>query len=271
MPTSCTGIGSDAFLCCRRLLCYGCFIIMSQCCQLFSGTHKFIAVRTIGISCVSGLRAGCFPLIPYFSMCVITFASCNRNAYTFCLIVSLVSSCINCIRCHSHTICKHRVLISLLPAPSIRKRNIANLLCAVCRCHCSFRHVWSFRCLIDRNCYCSSYCIVVVCVIRCKYCLIAFVVYSRNDVRSCKAPCSCKFIAICTCHTSACHIRTGKCSIRIVFTLCNGWYCYNYRCCLGYCDGCFSGKFCVIRAVCRLEYPARLCGSGCRYRVRIAP
>ena len=190
MPTSCTGIGSDAFLCCRRLLCHACQIVMAECRQLFSGAQKFIAVRTIGISCVSGLRAGRFPLIPYFSMCVITFASCNRNAYTFCLVVALVSSCINCIRCHCHTICKCRVLISLLPAPSIRKRNIANLLCAVRRCHCSFRHVWSFRCLIDRNCYCSSYCIVVVCVIRCKYCLIAFVVYSRNDVRSCKAPCS---------------------------------------------------------------------------------
>ncbi len=109
------------------------FIIMSQCCQLFSGTQKFITVRTIGISCVSGLRTGCFPLIPYFSMCVITFASCNRNAYTFCLVVALVSSCINCIRCHCHTICKCRVLISLLPVPSIRKRNIANLLCAVRR------------------------------------------------------------------------------------------------------------------------------------------
>ena len=184
------GVGSDAFLGCRWLLCYGYFIIMSQCCQLFSGTHKFIAVRTIGISCVSGLRAGRFPLIPYFSVRVITFSSCNRNAYTFCLIISLVSSYINRSRRHSHTICKHRVLICLLPAPSFLKCNIANLLCAVCRCHCSFRHVWSFRCLIDRNCYCSSYCIVVVCVIRCKYCLIAFVVYSRNDVRSCKAPCS---------------------------------------------------------------------------------
>ena len=184
------GVGSDSFLGCRRLLCYGCFIIMSQCRQLFSSSQKFITIRTICISRVSGLRAGCFPLIPYFSMCVITFASCNRNAYTFCLVVALVSSCINRGRCHCHTICKCRVLISLLPVPSIRKRNIANLLCAVRRSHFSLRHVWSFRCLIDRNCYCSSYCIVVVCVIRCKYCLIAFVVYSRNDVRSCKAPCS---------------------------------------------------------------------------------
>ena len=37
----------------------------------------------------------------------------------------------------------------------------------------------------------------------------------------------------------------------------------------GYADA--SGKFRVIRTVCRLEYPARLCGSGCRYLVRIAP
>ena len=54
------GVGSDAFLGCRWLLCHGCFIIMSQCCQLFSGTQKFITVRTIGISCVAGLCAGCF-------------------------------------------------------------------------------------------------------------------------------------------------------------------------------------------------------------------
>ena len=53
-------IENYAFLCCRWLLCHGCFIIMSQCCQLFSGTQKFITVRTIGISCVSGLRTGCF-------------------------------------------------------------------------------------------------------------------------------------------------------------------------------------------------------------------
>ena len=158
------GVGSDAFLCCRRLLCYGCFIIMSQCCQLFSGTQKFITVRTIGISRVSGLRAGRFPLIPYFSMCVITFASCNRNAYTFCLIVAFVSSCINRSRCHCHTICKHRVLIRLLPAPAFRKYNIANLLCAVRRCHRSFRHVWSFRCLVDRKTDFHINSIIIICI-----------------------------------------------------------------------------------------------------------
>ena len=158
------GVGSDSFLGCRRLLCYGCFIIMSQCRQLFSSSQKFITIRTIGISRVSGLRAGCFPLIPYFSMCVITFASCNRNAYTFCLIVALVSSCINRCRCYCHTICKCRVPISLLPVPSIRKRNIANLLCAVCRSHFSLRHVRCLSCLIYSDCKLCINSIIIILV-----------------------------------------------------------------------------------------------------------
>ena len=262
-----------------------------DCC---TGGKLFTTILTVCISGIALLFAGRFPLIPYFSMCVITFASCNRNAYTFCLVVALVSSCINRSRCHCHTICKCRVLIILLPAPSIRKHNIANLLCAVRRSHFSLRHVrclscliyskcklcinsiiiiliwWckcyiilclfavcccrratavlpckcscdfsSICCLISRfssgqgtvwkflsvgkcaccrllcnyrccfsyfNCYCSCYCIVVVSVIRCEYCLIAFIIYSRNDILSCKAPCSGKWIAICPGHTAACHI-----------------------------------------------------------------
>ena len=208
---------------------------MSQCRQLFSGTQKFITVRTTGISCVSGLRAsrfltvfhscmhmirgihfakvftantahsfrytcssrsgrvrffldccaggkffptiltvgiaciafnatGCIFFVYDFCIFVLTFASCNRNAYTFCLVVALVSSCINRSRRHSHTICKCRVLICLLPAPAFRKYNIANLLCAVCRCHRSFRHVRSFRCLVDRknNFHINS--IIIICI-----------------------------------------------------------------------------------------------------------
>ena len=103
-------------------------------------------------------------LIPYFSMCVITFASCNRNAYTFCLVVALVSSCINRSRRHSHTICKHRVLICLLSAPAIRKRNIANLLCAVCRCHFSLRHVRCLSCLIYSDCKLCINSIIIILV-----------------------------------------------------------------------------------------------------------
>ena len=61
MPTSCTGIGSDAFLCCRRLLCHACQIVMAECRQLFSGFQKLITVCTIGISGISSLYAGCFP------------------------------------------------------------------------------------------------------------------------------------------------------------------------------------------------------------------
>lgn len=208
---------------------------MSQCRQFFSGTQKFITVRTTGISCVSGLRAsrfltvfhscmhmirgihfakvftantahsfrytcssrsgrvrffldcctgiklfttiltvgitciafnatGCIFFVYDFCIFVLTFASCNRNAYTFCLVVALVSSCINRSRRHSHTICKHRVLICLLSAPAIRKRNIANLLCAVCRCHFSLRHVRCLSCLIYSDCKLCINSIIIILV-----------------------------------------------------------------------------------------------------------
>ena len=208
---------------------------MSQCCQFVSHSQKFVAIRTIGISSVAGLCAGCFLLVLHgcmhmvtcihftksfatntahsfrytcsrrfdrvrffldcctsgkffttiltvgiaciafnaagciffvydFCIFVLTFASCNRNAYTFCLVVALVSSCINCIRCHCHTICKCRVLIILLPAPSIRKRNIANLFCAVYRSHCSLRHVRCLSCLIYNKCKLRINSIIIICI-----------------------------------------------------------------------------------------------------------
>ena len=158
------GVGSDSFLGYRWLLCYGCFIIMSQCCQLFSCFQKFITVCTIGIAGVAGLRTGCFLLIPYFSMCVITCTSCNRNGYTFLLVVALVSSCINCCCCHSHTICKCCILIVIRPAPAFRKCNISNLICAVCRSHCGSRHVWYRSCFIYRKCEICINNIIIMCI-----------------------------------------------------------------------------------------------------------
>ena len=139
-------------------------------------------------------------------MCVITFASCNRNAYTFCLVVALVSSCIKCIRCHCHTICKRRVPICFLPAPAIRKRNIAN------RSHCIFRHVWSFRCLCYRK-------------------------YGRITCKSC--------IVICFCNISlyrigSCIYRYGICICGIGCRCITIWigfcilisYCTEFCCCI---------------------------------------
>ena len=70
--TSGAGVGSDAFLCCRWLLCHGCFIVMSQCCQFFSHSQKFVAIRTIGISSVAGLCAGCFLLVLHGCMHMVT-------------------------------------------------------------------------------------------------------------------------------------------------------------------------------------------------------
>ena len=203
-----------------------------------------------------------------------TGTASNGDCHAHILIIALVCSCINCCCCHSHTICKFFILVGVWPVPAIRKRDVTNLLCTVRQCHRSFRHVWSFRCLVDRKTDFHINSIIIICIWWCKchiiLCLSA-VGYCRLNITILPCKCSCY---LCSIDCFVCCLASCQGTVRKLLSVSKCGCCRllrNYRCCLGYCDGCFSGKFCVMRTVCWLEYPARLCGSGCRYLVRITP